>query len=105
MVSGRGGLASGGDASALALEGAEGGAVCAARASRWRVTLLRPTRMWDPISGGGGAVSGTLLLASLLVSFCDSRFRFFPLDGGMCVLRWSPNGCNRLGSGQKVSCI
>lgn len=33
------------------------GAVFAARASRCRVTLLRPMSRWLPMGGGGGGVS------------------------------------------------
>lgn len=95
IARGRGGVASGEDGSPLPWEGALGGAVNAARASRCRVTELSPTRMCLWISGGGGGVSGGSLLAVLL-SFCASRFRFFPLEGVTWVLRWSPRGCSRL---------
>jgi hypothetical protein len=72
------------------------GAHRAARASRWRVAALMPMRICLPISGGGGGGSDVADSSSLFL------FLFLPLEGSMCVLRWSPSGARRL-TGQHMS--
>lgn len=74
------------------LQAAVGGAVRAARASRWRVILFRPMRMCLDISGGLGA--GSVVVSGPVGAV--ARLRFLPLEGVMCVRRWSPRGEMRL---------
>jgi hypothetical protein len=62
----------------------------AAKASRWRVTALMPMRMCLPTCGGGGG--GSDVVGSSLLFL----FLFRPLEGSICVLRWSPSGARRL---------
>lgn len=66
---------------------------CAASISRCRVTLLMPTRMCFPTSGGGGGSSFMTESSSSSLAFL---FLFLPLEGWMCALRCSPSGEMRL---------